>query len=68
MPELEVDTNNVTDLMQEGPNGAPAWEIVLSNSDGELAVAEGDFAFTPDHDVLDRLEDGIGISVDDYRF
>ena len=69
MPELEVDTNNVTDLiLQEGPNGAPAWEIVLSNSDGELAVAEGDFAFTPDHDVLDRLEDGIGISVGDLPF
>ena len=31
-------------------------------------MAEGDFAFTPDHDVLDRLEDGIGISVGDLPF
>lgn len=54
--------------LQEGPNGAPAWEIVLSDFYGELAVAEGDFAFTPDHDVLDRLEDGIGISVGDLPF
>ena len=31
-------------------------------------MAEGDFAFTPDHDVLGRLEDGIGISVGDLPF
>ena len=69
VPDLEIDTSRVSDLrIQEGPNGTPAWEIVLSDFSGELAVVNGDFAFTPDRNVLDDLEDGVGISIDDLPF
>lgn len=64
-PRLVVDISQVEELVvQDGPGGRPAIEIVSSGVPGELAIAEGDLAFSPLSELYEGLYDGIAV-VDD---
>jgi len=55
-PRLTVDVSQVRQLIpQEGPAGKPAVEIVSDDVLGELAVTQGDIAFSPLRDLYSEV-------------
>lgn len=55
-PRLTVDVSQVRQLIpQKGPAGKPAVEIVSDDVLGELAVTQGDIAFSPLRDLYSEV-------------